>query len=226
MLVSCYGCPVDMGCTRVALDSSSASTRPLGLNDGTHGLQPVSRILAASFPSSDAGFRERVERVVAQDPGTLNDVDEAARIEAVLRATYPRATVVTHGVSSGHLHRTIALDVHRDALTAPLRPPSHGRMRSTTAPALRPTVLRRGSSGKARLPSRSSNRHFASCRCQRRPTFRSTLQQRRSSPVRCGSRTIARRPSRAVDRRRAISAELSGRRSRRRRSASGGSEHP
>lgn len=74
----------------------------------------MSHILAVSFPKSDIGFRERVQQVVAREQGAVDSVAGVARMQAVLRANYPSATVASHGVSTGNLRRTIALDVYRD----------------------------------------------------------------------------------------------------------------
>ena len=74
----------------------------------------LSRVLAACIPPSDAGFRERVRHVVSQDRWNLDSLEGIALMQAVLRGTYPMATVLGHGVSAGGVRRTVVLDVFRD----------------------------------------------------------------------------------------------------------------
>ena len=74
----------------------------------------MSRVLAVALPASDAAFSERVRHVVSQDRWDLDSPEGTALVQAVLRQSYPTATVVPHGVSAGARHRTVALDVYRD----------------------------------------------------------------------------------------------------------------
>lgn len=74
------------------------------------------RVHAACQPATDVGFSERVRRVVSQDRWDLNSVEGVALMQAVLRETFPMATVLSHGVSAGSVRRTVALDVYRDGV--------------------------------------------------------------------------------------------------------------
>ncbi len=74
----------------------------------------MTRVLAVCLPASDAGFGERVRHVVAQDRWDLDSPEGLALMQAVLRGTYPMATVLSHGVASGGRQRTVAVDVYRD----------------------------------------------------------------------------------------------------------------
>ena len=75
------------------------------------------RVLTACNPASDAGFGERVRDVVARDTWDLASPEGVALVQAVLRETYPLATVTSRdGVWSGGVRRTSVLDVHRDGL--------------------------------------------------------------------------------------------------------------
>lgn len=65
-------------------------------------------------PASDVGFAERVRHVVAQDRWDVDSPEGIALVEAVLRQSYPLATVHGHGVSAAHRRRTVVLDVFRD----------------------------------------------------------------------------------------------------------------
>ncbi len=78
----------------------------------------MSRVVAVCQPTSDAGFGERVRHVVAQDRWDLDSPEGIALMQAILRETYPMATVVGHdGVWSGGQRRTVIVDVWRDGLT-------------------------------------------------------------------------------------------------------------
>ena len=55
------------------------------------------RVLAACNPKSDAGFAERVRRVVAQDQWDLGSPEGIALVQAVLRQSYPMAAVLSRG---------------------------------------------------------------------------------------------------------------------------------
>ena len=74
----------------------------------------MSRVLAICLPASDVGFGERVKRVVAQDRWDLDSPEGLALMQAVLRGSYPKATVLSHGVAAGGQRRTVVLDVYRD----------------------------------------------------------------------------------------------------------------
>ena len=77
----------------------------------------MSKVIPVCYPGSDPGFAERVRRVVADDRVNLDSLDGIALVQAVLRATYPLASVVpTDGVSAGGVRRTVVLDVYRDGL--------------------------------------------------------------------------------------------------------------
>ena len=78
----------------------------------------MSRVLAVCQPISDAAFGERVRHVVAQDRWDLDSPEGIALMQAILRQSYPMATVVGHdGVWSGGRRRTVVIDVWRDGLT-------------------------------------------------------------------------------------------------------------
>jgi hypothetical protein len=75
----------------------------------------MSKVIPVCYPGTDAGFGERVRRVVADDRVHLDALDGVALVQAVLRATYPLAAVVaTDGVSAGGVRQTVVLDVYRD----------------------------------------------------------------------------------------------------------------
>lgn len=74
----------------------------------------MSRVLAVCLPASDVEFGERVRQVVSQDRWDLDSPEGLALMQAVLRGTYPTATVRSHGVSSGGRRRTVVIDVYRD----------------------------------------------------------------------------------------------------------------
>lgn len=75
----------------------------------------MTRVLAACNPKSDAGFAERVRRVVAQDQWDLGSPEGIALVQAVLRQSYPMAAVLSRGgMWSGGVRRTLVLDVFRD----------------------------------------------------------------------------------------------------------------
>ncbi len=75
----------------------------------------MTRVVAACLPSSDAGFGERVRHVIDQGRWDLGSPEGIRLVQAVLRRSYPMATVVGHGgVWSGGVRRTVLLDVYRD----------------------------------------------------------------------------------------------------------------
>jgi len=75
----------------------------------------LTHVLAACNPKSDAGFAERVRRVVAQDQWDLGSPEGIALVQAVLRQSYPMAAVLSRGgVWSGGVRRALVLDVFRD----------------------------------------------------------------------------------------------------------------
>lgn len=77
----------------------------------------LSRILAVCRPQTDLGFAERVRHVVAEDRWNPDAPEALAVVQAVLRQSYPLATVVGHdGVSAGGIRRTVVLDVYRDGV--------------------------------------------------------------------------------------------------------------
>lgn len=74
----------------------------------------MNRVMAVCLPATDHGFRERVRRLVDQDRWDLDSAEGLALMQAVLRGSYPLATVLSHGVAAGSRRRTVALDVYRD----------------------------------------------------------------------------------------------------------------
>ena len=74
----------------------------------------MSRILATCLPASDVAFGERVRQVVSRDGWDLDSPEGLALVEEVLRGSYPRATVRSHGVWAGTRRRTIVVEVYRD----------------------------------------------------------------------------------------------------------------
>lgn len=74
----------------------------------------MSRVLATCLPASDVGFGERVRQVVSRDSWDLDSPEGLALMQAVLRGSYPRATLRTHGVWAGTRRRTIVVEVYRD----------------------------------------------------------------------------------------------------------------
>lgn len=74
----------------------------------------MSRVIAVCIPASDVVFDERVRHVVSQDRWNLDTSEGIALMQAVLRGTYPMATVLGHGVSAGGQRRTVVLDIYRD----------------------------------------------------------------------------------------------------------------
>lgn len=75
----------------------------------------MTRILPVCLPASDVGFAERVRRVLSQDRWDLDSAEAIALMQAVLRQSYPMATVLSHdGVWAGGQRRTVVLDVYRD----------------------------------------------------------------------------------------------------------------
>jgi hypothetical protein len=74
----------------------------------------VNRALAVSYPASDAQFGEHVRAIVQDDDWDLDSAEGVALLEAVLRATYPMATVVADRTTSAGWAPRVVLDVYRD----------------------------------------------------------------------------------------------------------------
>lgn len=76
----------------------------------------MTSVVAVCLPASDVGFGERVRHVVSRerDQWDLDSPAGIALLQAILRETYPSATVLSHGVSAGGRRRTVVLDVYRD----------------------------------------------------------------------------------------------------------------
>ena len=77
----------------------------------------MSHVLTRCHPETDAAFAERVRQLLARDTWDLDAPEGVALMQAVLRATYPLATVVEHdGFWAGGQRHTIVVDVDRDGL--------------------------------------------------------------------------------------------------------------
>jgi hypothetical protein len=80
----------------------------------------VTRVLAVCFPATDLTFGERVRRAVDRGPWDLASPEGIALMQALLRESYPMATVLLRGAQLGGGWRpTLVLDVHRDGSTEP-----------------------------------------------------------------------------------------------------------
>lgn len=79
----------------------------------------MTRVVATCSPTSDAGFAERVGRVVAQDRWDLGSPAGIALVETVLRQSYPMAAIVSRGgVWLGGVLRAVRLEAFRDGSEA------------------------------------------------------------------------------------------------------------
>lgn len=77
----------------------------------------MSHVLARCRPETDAGFQERVRTLTTRETWDLASAEGVALMQAVLRATYPLATVAEYdGVWSGGQRRTTVVEVDRDGL--------------------------------------------------------------------------------------------------------------
>ena len=79
----------------------------------------MDRAIAVCVPADDPVFGERVRLIVSQDRWDLGEAEGAALLEALLRRTYPSATVRAWRVPSGDgRNRTVRVDVYRDGYTS------------------------------------------------------------------------------------------------------------
>lgn len=77
----------------------------------------MSRVLAVCTPDSDLSFGEHVRGVVAEDRFDLRSPEGVALIEALLRKSYPMATVLPKDIgAAGGWHATLVVEVDRDGL--------------------------------------------------------------------------------------------------------------
>jgi hypothetical protein len=78
----------------------------------------VTRVLAVCFPATDVRFGERVRRVIDRGSWDLASPEGIALIQALLRESYPMATVLPSDAQlGGGWQPTLVLDVHRDGST-------------------------------------------------------------------------------------------------------------
>ncbi|HUQ77972.1 MAG TPA: hypothetical protein VM427_03760 [Patescibacteria group bacterium] len=77
----------------------------------------MNRILAVCLPTADLAFNERVRQVIAEDRWNPDAPGAVDVVQAILRQSYPTATVVGRdGISAGGIRRTIVLEVYRDGV--------------------------------------------------------------------------------------------------------------
>lgn len=75
--------------------------------------------MAACLPSSDIAFGDRVRRIVERDQWDLDGPVGVSMLQALLRQSYPMATVTPYdGVRTGGTRRTVILHVDRDGSQA------------------------------------------------------------------------------------------------------------
>lgn len=77
----------------------------------------MNRVLAVCTPDTDQTFGEHVRGVVADDRFDLRSPEGVALIEALLRKSYPMATVLPKDIGvAGGWHATLVVEVDRDGL--------------------------------------------------------------------------------------------------------------
>jgi hypothetical protein len=74
----------------------------------------VNRALAVSYPASDGEFGERVRAIVQDEDWNVDSMEGVALMEAVLRASYPMATIVADRTTGAGWAPRVVLDVYRD----------------------------------------------------------------------------------------------------------------
>jgi hypothetical protein len=87
------------------------------------GARVMDTVVPVCFPSSDLGFGERVRAFVHSERWHLASAEGTALLQALLRESYPLASVVPHErllVDDGHLVQV--LDVFRDGVDPTVRP--------------------------------------------------------------------------------------------------------
>ena len=86
------------------------------------GAGTVSRVLPICFPASDVIFGERVRRVIAHNRWDLQSPEGIALMQAVLRRSYPMATVLREVQTlDGGWQPTRIVAVHRDGRRGSIR---------------------------------------------------------------------------------------------------------
>jgi hypothetical protein len=79
----------------------------------------MDRAIAVCIPADDRAFGERVRLIVSQDRWDFGEAEGVALLEAILRRTYPSATVRAWRVpAGGGRNRTVRVDVYRDGYTS------------------------------------------------------------------------------------------------------------
>lgn len=88
----------------------------------------MTRVLPVCFPATDLQFGERVRRVVDRGLWDLASPEGIALMQALLRESYPMATVLPRDAQlGGGWLLTLVLDVHRDGPTVSGASGSAGR---------------------------------------------------------------------------------------------------
>ena len=74
-------------------------------------------VVPVCFPSSDLGFGERVRGFVHSERWHLDSTEGLALLQALLRESYPLASVIAHERAlAGDSHTVTVLDVYRDGV--------------------------------------------------------------------------------------------------------------